>query len=624
MNLSEQFTKARQLFDGGQLDAAEAILRAILKDDPDQSGAQTLLAVILVKTGRISEVVPLLESVLAFDPLDFDAVSWLAVAKKNTGNFEFAIELFERAAKIRPTDASVFNQLGLCWLALKQPIPAGAAFKQAIILEPRSGQGYHNLGMALKQGGSNYEAFHTFKRASEIDPNFIGNYVQLFKQVQQLLNWTESLPVLERGVRIHPNSAALSVALATNYGKVGQPARAELLYQEAAKVDATAGPPYAHWLQEEGRFEDSVVVLKQSVRLNPIQGLAYFNLATAKCFDVDGRSLIELSLEILKIPRLRAEAKMFLHYALAKSFEIRKDFESAIHHYDAANDLAYRAYNATESFSEEAVTAYIKSFKELFTPQLLDRVREAASPSEVPVFIVGMIRSGTTLLDQILSSHPQVRSAGEQPFWHLMADRTNREWKSDGPDLAEIELMATRYLKILGEAAGFGGTGDGDRIIDKMPPNYQHIGLIHAIFPHARFIHLRRSPMDTCVSIYTTYLGNATNFAYRKSNIVGTYRSYLQMMDLWRTLIPRDRLIEVDYEELVTDREPILRRLIEFMGLEWSDACLSHQENRGQVSTPSLFTARQPVHSGSVARWKNYAAWLGEFNVLQGVEHPRA
>jgi hypothetical protein len=143
-------------------------------------------------------------------------------------------------------------------------------------------------------------------------------------------------------------------------------------------------------------------------------------------------------------------------------------------------------------------------------------------------------------------------------------------------------------------------------------------------FPNAKFIHIRRSPLDTCLSIYTTFLGNGTQFAYNQENIVSYYQAYLRIMEFWRSVLPPGRMMEIDYEELVTDKEAVLRQLLPFIGLGWSDSVLSHEQNRGQVSTPSLWTARQPVNAASVERWRRYEPWLGALLKLRDVKHPPA
>jgi hypothetical protein len=298
---------------------------------------------------------------------------------------------------------------------------------------------------------------------------------------------------------------------------------------------------------------------------------------------------------------------MYLAYALAKAYDHQGDDEKTIKAYDLANELAHRQFHEGRPF-DRAVMA-------MLTDEAIVRYSPApqpgASDSRTPIFIVGMIRSGTTLLDQIVSGHPDVRSAGEPVYWMREADRVRRLPNAERSAKAAQDL-ATNYLAAL-EAV----TGPSPRISDKMPLNYAHLGLIHRIFPQAKLIHLRRNPMDTCLSIYTTFLGQGPNFAYDQSNIVFNYREYLRLMAHWRTVLPASIFMEVDYETLTEDKEAVARQIIAFCELPWSDECLRHDQNLSAIRTPSKWQARQPVYRTSVNRWRRYEPWLREILELR-------
>ena len=202
-------------------------------------------------------------------------------------------------------------------------------------------------------------------------------------------------------------------------------------------------------------------------------------------------------------------------------------------------------------------------------------------------------------------------SAGEQPFWNAEADPIHRRWR-ENPDSSDIDKISSKYLSILEQEA----TG-AQRITDKMPLNYRHLGLIHCVFPQAKILHIRRSPLDTCLSIYMTFFAGGPNFAYNQANIVTYYESYLRFMEHWRKVLPRDRFLEVDYEELVSNPEPLIREIIDFLGLPWDEACLNHASNQSAVATPSRWQARQPIYTTSVEKWRHYEPWLGELEKLK-------
>ena len=229
---------------------------------------------------------------------------------------------------------------------------------------------------------------------------------------------------------------------------------------------------------------------------------------------------------------------------------------------------------------------------------------------ETPVFVVGMPRSGTTLVEQIVSSHPLVAAGGEREYWV----RNGRTWEESGEGgltEAAIHRLATDYLAELRRVAP-----DAARVTDKLPYNFLWIGLIHLALPNARIVHCRRHPVDTCLSIYFTHFARRANFGSDRGDLVCEYRQYERLMAHWRAVLPADRFLDVDYETLVADQEAGTRRLIEFCGLAWDDACLRPEGNRRVVMTASSWQARQPVYRSSVARWRNYEEWLGELREL--------
>lgn len=619
LNTSAHLANAREFYKQNRLDEAETELLAIFKHDQNNAAARTLLAATFLKAGRIGDAQRVLEQVLELEPTRLEAISLFGIVRMAQKDFRGAIEQYQRLLELVQPTADIYNQIGTCWLELGDEIQAGGAFKRAIELDPRLPHSYYNLGMALRMAGNSYETFITFKRSTELNPGFHENYVQLWQQMRQLLNWNEGLPLLEMGLRRFPDSTLMRIMLASTYGKLGEKEKAEAIYKTAAAIDPAAGPPYAHWLQEEGRFEDSIPVLKDALRLDPVQGQAYYNLAMAKCFEIDGRSVTDIIPPLLDHEAIREEGRMYLYYTLAKAYEQEKNYELTMRNYDFANEHAYRLYNAEIVHNPAAVESERQILAELFSLDKMERLRQLGSEDATPIFIVGMIRTGTTLLDQILSSHPRVKSAGEQPFWQVSAGRVNRRWTESGGDVADIRELEANYLSVLRTA-----TGGAFRITDKMPTNFNHMGLISIVFPKAKFIHIRRSPMDTCLSIYTTFLGKGTQFAYNQTNIVGYYRAYMKMMDYWRTVISADQMIEIDYEELVSNKEPVLREVLSFCGLDWDDAVLTHEEHASHVSTPSLWTARQPVNTASVERWRKYEPWLGQLLELRDLKHPPA
>ena len=612
-NLPGCLDRARAHFDAGRLDAAERELSPVLQGLPDSVDALVLAGVIAAQKNNTLSARMHLEAAVRLDPERVDALTWLGMVRKIDQDYAGAIEVVSKAINIDPSDAARLNLLGICHLQIGQAKQAATTFRQAIALEPQASQGYFNLGMALRLQNDGHAALVAFKRALELAPEHPQNYLQVFKQYQQVSQWPEAVQVLEEGLRRHRGNLVLSEALAVAFGHLNQPEKAEPIFRGAAKTDFKMAIAYAKWLQEQGRFEDSVRALNQSIDLQPIQGEAYRGLAEARSFVLGGKPLVERVLAIIDRPSIDERSRMHLAYALGKAYDQAKDYQMAMHYFDIANSLAYRIYPASQTFDSASTLVESEVMGEIYTSDLVARMGQYGSSSQKPIFIVGMIRSGTTLLDQIVSSHPDVVSAGEQPFWNVEADSIHCKWR-ERPDPSDVPNLSEKYLTLLESEAT-----ESPRVSDKMPLNFRHLGLIHSVFPQAKILHIRRNPLDTCLSIYMTFFAGGPNFAYNQANIVAFYESYLRLMENWRRVLPPDRFFEVDYEDLVANPEPRIRSIIELLELHWDDACLNHSANESTVATPSRWQARQPIYTSSVEKWRHYEPWLGELIRLKNL-----
>ena len=581
-------------------------MRALLAKVPRHLEARFLLGIVLARTGRWEEAQAHLAQVVGAQPNRDEALYWLALAKKNLGNPADAASLNEKALAINPRNPVVLNELGLCQMTMNQPERAAQAFQQAIRLDLANGIYYFNLGLALVRLDRIYKAREAFDESIRLEPNKVETYLELVRILEILDQRQEVVAILRKAVELHPADSQLVTALAAATAYVGNRVEAEEIFRQAMAAHPVSGNAYGLWLQQEGRFEESVDCFLTSLRADPEQGVGYYGLSEAKIFEVDGKSWLEQAESVVDSPDLDLKGRTYLCYALAKTYERNQEVEKTIRYFNLANESAFKLYNEGRPFDRMEQRAQTDRTIQRYSADVVNQRVKGASDSNCPIFIVGMIRSGTTLLDQVISSHPEVRSAGEPVFWMRESDRVRR--LKDADLCAEqIRELADNYLAALHKV-----TGESPRISDKMPLNYAHIGLIHQVFPNAKIIHLRRKPLDTCFSIYTTFLGQGPNFAYNQSNIVFKYREYQRLMSHWREVLPPNTFIEVEYESIVADRETVVRRLIQFCGLDWDDACLFHERNESSIRTPSKWQARQPVYSSSIQRWKPYEPWLGE------------
>jgi tetratricopeptide (TPR) repeat protein len=604
-------SQAVQAFREGRAAQAESQLRQLVLQAPKHPEVRFSLGLVLGRGGRWAEAEEQFGEVVSAQPNRTEALFWMALTKKHQGRANEAAELCERAVAVDPNNAVLWNELGLCRLTMNQAELAATAFGRALRRDPLKGVYRYNHGLALTRLDLIYKAKEAFEEAIRLEPTRVESYLELARILETLGQRDEAVAMLQRAVKRHPADLQLQTTLAAAHAYRGDSEKAEEIYRRAMEADPAYGHAMGPWMQQEGRFAESVACFETSIRAMPSQGLSYFGLAEAKVFEIDGESIIDRLVPLVDSDELDLKGRVYALYALAKAYERQGDWEMTIRTFDRANESAYRLHNEGRPFDRPLLREITDQAMARYSAEELKTRWPGASESDCPIFIVGMIRSGTTLLDQVISNHPIVKSAGEPVYWMREADKVRR-LKEPRLSPKQVAELTSNYLAAIEAVAG-----NAERITDKMPLNYAHVGLIHQVFPKAKIIHMRRNPLDTCLSIYTTFLGQGPNFGYNQSNIVFNYREYLRIMEHWRRALPSESFLEVDYEDLTADKEPMARRIIEFCGLAWDDQCLSHERNESAIRTPSKWQARQPMYRSSVERWRRYEPWLGEILKLR-------
>jgi tetratricopeptide (TPR) repeat protein len=600
--------EAGRLFQNGAF--AEAIGKLHLVPEKQRSGQEWRLiyGACLARTKRVSEALAVFSAVLEEDRNCHEALTWIAVLSPDP---EKALSCALRAVKLRPNDPTGHGALGSIYLATSKPEDAIPAFSKAVVLAPDAPEHRHNMAHAYLMLNRHMEAIAQLKKAIELAPKDYQNYITLASTYTLLGMAGDALRWLEKALVIFPHNARIHSAIANNYAMTRNEEKAEYHHRRAVKMSPDARGAYGAWLINQGRFEESNRIFEQLVEEGSDPGFAYYSLMQSrKLKDRDeDRAFVGAMTGLLESHTLRPKGEMYLRYALGKANEQLGDFRSAMQHYDIANKLAKSVNHKGPPVQPSRFTDEHNAMRQLYESMMAAPQKGCAT--ETPIFIIGMIRSGTTLLDQIVSSHPAVNSGGELRYWIEETKRLSF-LPSVSPDqgLIAISKQYVEYAELL--------AGHNHRITDKMPLNYACAGIINLMMPNARFIHIRRNPIDTCLSIWTTYFGQGPIFAYDKAHIVAYYREYLKMMDYWRAKMPADRLLEIDYEDLVDQPEEAIPKVIEFLGLPWDDACLHHDRNSSAINTPSRWQARQPIYKSSLDRGRQYEPWLGEFRVLTG------
>jgi tetratricopeptide (TPR) repeat protein len=395
----------------------------------------------------------------------------------------------------------------------------------------------------------------------------------------------------------------------TKRGNLNQSAKVlkEALRLDPASAEAqyNLGVVYA----EQGDFEGAKQAYEGALRLDPAATQPYPNLVAITHFKGGEPLLGEME------GRLKggAATDINLRFALGKAYDDIGDYDASFNHYLEGNTLARRQI----SYSTESQWEFCRSVMQHFDRDTVAQLAQAGLDSKVPLFIVGMPRSGTSLVEQILASHPQVYGAGELTL--LQRELMSALGASSLKDLvhmdtgrftsmppAQRQAVATKTLSAMRRLAP-----DATRITDKMPQNFLLLGLLHAFFPAAKIVHCRRDPLDTCVSCFTVLFGEGQEFAYELSELGDYYGMYAALMKHWREVLPTGSLLTVDYEDVVTDIRKAAERLLKHCDLHWDEACVAFHENKRPVQTASVYQVRQPLYRSSVGRWRRFEKHLG-------------
>jgi tetratricopeptide (TPR) repeat protein len=534
----------------------------------------------------------------------------LQVARQlqQAGRLTEAAGTLERISRARPDDPTVLQELGTVYLQARVASAAIAYFRRTIALDSRRAAAHRGLAMALHQQGAVNEAILAYQRAIELNPRDAESLSRLGNLLHGLDRRSEAVAYFRRSAAAAPNTTLGRLARAKALLADGHSAEGEKQLFRAIALDgknAEANRLLGTVLAQAGRFDDAVRRLERSLDLDPSQAAAWHDLVHCRKLSEADRPWIQRMLERLERGDLTDPQRMRLHFALGKSFDDLGDYPDAMRHFDAANEIKRRLV----PYDPTALTRMVDSLIDTFTPDFMVRNSSAGFDAEIPLLILGMPRSGTTLVEQVVSNHPAVAAGGELGFWSARGPAVIEALLGGDPEPARV--AAKGYLQALRAISA-----EASLITDKTPYNFFWLGLLKLLFPRARLIHCRRDPVDTCLSIYTTHFAVPADFSSHRGNLAAYYTQYSRLMAHWREILPREAFVDVDYEELVATPEPAIRRLLDYCGLEWSDACLTPETNPREVKTASVWQARQAIYRSSAHRARHYDPWLGELRTL--------
>jgi len=617
--------------------AVELIVRAI-RSNPTGPFHYTL-GNVFRKLDRLDEAAESFHKALRLAPRMVEAHLGLGNTLRAQGKLDEAAEHFRKALKLQPDLVEAHLNLGNVFRAQGKLDEALECFRNTVRLKPDYAEAYNNLGGTLREQGDLDRAIEHFRKALELKPDMAGIHNNLGMALQSQGKLDEAVDSFEKALMLKPDYAEAGNNLGNVFREQNKLDVAIMCYREVLKFHpdmAEAHSNLGHVLLEQddqeaatesfrkalalepdcvnahlgmvatyqntGRFADAKMHLDRILALNPDHPLAWAALPALRKMTPDDLPWAETAQRLLADdPKPQVEMK--LCYALGKYHDDTRQHEAAFGYYERANRLKRESAGP---FKRDEFHAFIDRIIAAHPAEVVRQRHAGGSDSRRPVLIVGMPRSGTSLTEQILASHPEVFGAGELRFWGKQAQEHGSALAPGYHDAALLRDIAT-----CGEAGLQRHSASALRVVDKMPGNFLHLGLIHAVFPQARILHTQRNPIDTCLSIYFQAFNEQHTYANDLDDLAFYYREYRRLMAHWRAVLPPEVFLDVPYEGVVEDQEGWSRRIIDFIGLEWDERCLNFHETERKVGTASNWQVRQKIYKTSKERWRNYEQFVG-------------
>ena len=605
-----------ELYQGlGRLAEAKATARRALAAPGASAVARHRLALVLFATGELAEARAALEQVVALQPGSVEARNNLGIVRQRLGDLPAAVEAYDGALALDAENTAAHSNLASVLGELGQFEAALEHARRAIAREPALVGAYVYAALAEAGLARHAAALQWLDQAIALAPKSSRVLLARAEALRRLDRFEEGLAASRQAVALTPEDGEAQNMLGLLCHALGRDEEALQAFEKAARLMPHPGAALtnkAAVLLESGRSAEGAAALAAALAGEPELATAWYARADMTSY-TPGHPDIAAMEQLLasngsrnrpRSARQRAEDRVLLHYALGQAYLDVRDAPRAFQHLNEGS----RRKRATFSYDVAIDERWMASVAVAFPSALFAARRGAGEPSEVPIFILGVPRSGTTLVQQILAALPGVHAAGEPR--HL--ERVVGELGGPYPDVVagltrdRLGALGWRYLALATAAAPAGVR----RIIDKMPNNFRYAGFIHLMLPEARIIHCRRNPVDTCLSCYSKLFTTGQEFTYDLRELGRYYQSYAKLMAHWRAVLPSERFIEIDYESVVGNLETEARRLAAFCGLPWDDACLNFHHGVQVVRTASMNQVRRPLYASSVARWEAFRGEL--------------
>lgn len=642
LDLQKTLEQGNQLLQSKKYKKALALCKRFLDAAPDNPAVLSLAGIASHLNQQPEIAVNYFRRVVTIQPNEANNYHNLAISLKQTGNIQKAIETYQQGLKLAPDNQPILFNLGNMYLGEEKPDAAIPLFQTLLNINPQHIKALRGLGVALMNVDQLEQACDCLLKASNIAPEESEIFVELADVYSRLGRQVEAINALKvalktnpahigalknlgmllmdddpeeakdyfsRATRIAPQDIDIMSGYANTIYKLGDIPAAEAIYRDIIQLvpnHAEAHLGLGNCLIAVGKKTEAIESYRTTIDCNPGYGQANLALAMTKKHNTRDDDVIRME-EMLELPLQDVTQKSFLHFGLGKAYEDLQDYDKAFNHYAQANDLKRSTINYNVADDRYKMENTLLTFSKA----MLDRLENCGYQSETPIFVVGMPRSGTTLTEQIISSHPDVHGAGELNHFSRVAVtysnlqlQTGLSQSNEDLDCTTINHLGKQYCDM---TLSYDETAK--HITDKMPYNFGYIGMIHLMLPNAKIIHCTRNPLDTCFSCYSTLFASGNNFTYSLEELGQYYGMYYQFMQYWKQL-GIDNIVEVAYEDLIYDQENQTRRLLDACGLDWDDACLNFHKSDRPVMTASVSQVRNKIYTKSIQRWKHFESHL--------------
>ncbi|MEK9655333.1 MAG: sulfotransferase [Halieaceae bacterium] len=638
----QAFERAITLLKSGAHDEAESLCRTMVENSPGDANFIALLGSIAARKGNLEESVILLRRAVKIAPGNPNAQADLGTALLNLGRAEDALPYLEKARLLRPADASLLNKLAGAYHQTGDADQAKSVMAEAARLSPSQAkldeatrlfvQGKFREAEALAKelvrenpqdvnaalllarlaikARCFKDARDLLQKITEVAPGFIAAWHDLGTVLKELHLHEEAVDALNRAIDVDVNNALTHYYLGAALAMAARPHEAVKSYQRAVELDPKLPGGHiglGHVLKTVGDQSAGIAAYKRAIELRPNYGETYYSLANLKTFRFSKEEISSMEVR-LGNEKLPTECRVHFAFALAKAYEDSGDFDKAFEHYDLAN----RMHRDTIAYDPVQTQVGHERMREVFDAAFFSgRDADSGCSDPDPIFIVGLPRSGSTLLEQILASHSQVDGTSELHDISLIAQGLSRS-KEGSVFPHSVASMKAQELAELGRAylrQTRQYRGDAPFFTDKMPNNFAYVGFIKTILPNAKIIDARRDPLDSCFGCFKQHFAKGQTFTYDLFELGEFYLEYEKLMRHWDDVLP-GQVLRVQYETVVNDLESQVQRILDFCGLPFEDACLSFHQTKRAVRTASSEQVRQPIYSSSVGTWRRFQKHL--------------